>query len=151
MAATFKRDFQFSVAIARQRLKEQLCKSVCLSVCLSVIKLSKQLHISSLALSLVSRSLQLSPAILIDYDRPSSISPYLYNFSLVLHQSHSSLVSLAISAISSYLQLSLLAISSSLQLSCQTMIGHPPQLHISLVSLLSLSSLVSLLSLASLQ
>ena len=57
----------------RQQLKQQLCPSVCQFV----IKLSKQLHISYLALSLVSISLQLSPAILLDYDRPSSISPYL--------------------------------------------------------------------------
>ena len=44
-----------------------------------------------LSLAISSCYLQFSPAILLDYDRPSSIAPYLSSFSLVSLQSLSSL------------------------------------------------------------
>ena len=113
---------------------------VCLSVCLSVIKLSKQLHISSLPLSMLASYLtSLCQAI-----RLSSISLALASYLISLCKA------IRLSSISLYLLLAIsldyvrpsglaLYLSSSCQQSHQSMLGHQPQLHLSLLSLSSLS------------
>ena len=103
---------------------------VCLSVCLSVTKLSKQLHISSLPLSMLasylnslcqairlsSISLQLLLAISLVYVRPSGLG---------------------------------LRLSSSCQLYHQSMLGHQDQLHLSLAHASYLISLCQVIRLSS--
>ena len=111
------RDFLYSFQ-SRQRPKEQLCKSVSQLVCLSVIKLSKQLHISSLDLSMLSLCLLV-------YVRPSGLAS---SFSSSCQPSHQSML-----GHQAQLHLSqALAMLAIYVRPCQSMLGHQDQLHLSL-------------------